>query len=284
MPAPSRGGSARRTGGCSSTDPGSAASNGPSCAPDLESRGLVCGARGRAYGLPPPQRWSRPRPDNGVAQGLRSLATVQRRSHPPFRRPARRDVRGDPCGRGRNRRLASVLSCLARRAVHGSLPPDLGWARNRGRRVAGRPSGFKPLSPTAQLPVLATCALPEFRRLDRRDPPRPRKRHRPQLAMAADNIRGRGLCRLSSCRLADRAKAHRHPNRLTRQPRRSGRGGSRRRHRTRAAAVQAEPVERRPLYRDAHRSRRPNERHNPRHCRWPARVKDISAFSFGPIS
>ena len=43
-----------------------------------------------------------------------------------------------------------------------------------------------------------------------RHSPRPRKRHRPQLAVAAHDIRGRGLRRLSSRRLADRAKRTRH--------------------------------------------------------------------------
>ena len=199
-------------------------------------------------------------------EGLRPLATVQRRRHPPVRRPARRDLRGDPCGHGRDRLLASVL---ARSLVvpfttrYRPLWVGLGIAAAELLLALAVTNHYRR---RLRLPFWRRAHYLNFAVWTARHPSRPRKRHRPQLALAARQLRGRRLRRLSSRRLAARREsAPARATRLTRRPSRAARGGSRRRPRTRPAAVQAEPVERRPLHRNAHRSHRPAERHQPRH-------------------
>ena len=62
--------------------------------------------------------------------------------------------------------------------------------RHRGRRAAARARAHEPLPPPVPVPLLATGALPQLRRLARRDAARPRQRNRPQRGVAAAAVRG----------------------------------------------------------------------------------------------
>ena len=84
-------------------------------------------------------------------------------------------------------------SAVPRRAVHLSLPADLGRARDRSRGAPRRAGRDESLSPAPAVHVLAARALPQLRRLDRSDHPRPRQRHRQKRALGTGHVRDRGL-------------------------------------------------------------------------------------------